>query len=314
MVKEKRWRDAKEFYSKGIAVLTDKRGEKWGRGEGPEEDKARERSLEEQCYVNRALCHLGLSMLLFLSWLWLELTWAENYRSTTLDCASALRINPSNIKAHYRSASALLALKKTPEAEDACLHGLKIDPNNIALSRLSEQIRQCSKIDPERSAKDSVERERRKREKLTLASALSARQIRIRGSERAPDLEDAGIHLSPDALSPKSTLIFPVILLYPMHAQSDFVKSFAETDTIVDHLTYILPLPWDTQGEYRIAAVDCYMDTASGGMIKVGKKSSLLQVLTSGKTEIVDGLVRIHIVPTGLAAKWIDGVKQRKIR
>jgi len=61
MVKEKAWRDAKEFYTKGIAVLTDKAVDRWERGDDLEAEAKKERDLEEQIYVNRALCNLELS-------------------------------------------------------------------------------------------------------------------------------------------------------------------------------------------------------------------------------------------------------------
>ena len=47
-------------------------------------------------------------------------------------------------------------------------------------------------------------------------------------------------------------------------------------------------------------------------MIKVGKKASLLQALAGGKTEIVDGLVKIHVVPNSLTPKFVEEVKKRK--
>ena len=133
----------------------------------------------------------------------------------------------------------------------------------------------------------------------------------MKWSKKPPDLEDAGIHLSPDKLSPKSMLVFPVILLYPMHSQSDTIKAFAEKDKIVHHLSYILPLPWDPAQEYRLNDVECYMDTPKGGLIKVGKKLSLLNVLAYGKTVVMDGLVRIHVVPSKMAGRWIEEVKSK---
>lgn len=120
------------------------------------------------------------------------------------------------------------------------------------------------------------------------------------------------MHLSPDPVSPKSTLVFPCVLLYPTDAQSDFVKVFAETDSIADHLDYIFPLPWDERGKYTLDSVDCYMDTASGGMVKAGKKMSLLEILMGGKIELVDGLARINVVPSKKASGWIAEVKARK--
>lgn len=62
MVKAKLWRDAKEFYTKGIAVLTAKGADdKWEKGQDAEADAGKERELEEQIFVNRALCNLELS-------------------------------------------------------------------------------------------------------------------------------------------------------------------------------------------------------------------------------------------------------------
>ncbi|KAL8728985.1 MAG: hypothetical protein Q9181_005162 [Wetmoreana brouardii] len=66
MVAEKRWKDAKEFYSKGIAALKQPRQDGEGkpipeeRGEDVEKEKEKERKVEEACCVNRALCNLEL--------------------------------------------------------------------------------------------------------------------------------------------------------------------------------------------------------------------------------------------------------------
>ena len=63
MVKAKQWKDAKEFYTKGIAVLVAKGADhKWEKGEDPELEAQKEKGLEEQIYVNRALCNLELGL------------------------------------------------------------------------------------------------------------------------------------------------------------------------------------------------------------------------------------------------------------
>jgi hypothetical protein len=205
-----------------------------------------------------------------------------------------------------------LALNKPTEASDVCLRGLKLEPNNAALKKLNEIVQARKEIEDSKARKRAIEEYKQEKKKFMLATALKARNIKLRGSPQAPDLEDAEIHLSPDAMDPKSMLVFPVIFLYPMHAQSDFVKQFAEKDPIIDHLNYMFPLPWDVKQEYQIDSVDCYMDTISGGMAKIGKRLSLLEALTTGKTQIVDGLVKIHVVPTPLAGKWIEEMKKRK--
>ncbi|EHY58891.1 Hsp70/Hsp90 co-chaperone cns1 [Exophiala dermatitidis] len=298
MVAEKKWSDAKEFYSKGIAVLVDKSEDKWDKPADMEAEMKQRKALEEQLYTNRALCNLEL----------------KNYRSTILDCAAAIRINPSNVKAHYRSASALLALDKVLEALDVASRGAKIDPDNTPLKNLLERIRTRAKAKEEQDRRRQAELRRKQEEKAALEAALKARKISVRGSKHPPNLEDAVIHLSPDPASPTSTLEFPVMLLYPMHNQSDFIKAWSEKDTINQHLDYILPLPWDSKNEYKPDTVECYMDTISGGLVKIGKKLTLLEALSNGKTEIVDGLVRIYVVPTSMAAQWIEEVKRKKGR
>lgn len=206
----------------------------------------------------------------------------------------------------------MLALNKLTEASDACCRGLELDPSNVALRKLNEAVQSRKEIEDVKARKRAIEESKKVKQQLMLETALKARNINLRGSAKAPDLEDAEIQLSPDPLNPKSMLVFPVVFLYSMHAQSDFVKQFAEKDTIIDHLSYIFPLPWDTKQEYRIDSVDCYMDTIQGGMVKVGKKLSLLQALTTGQTQIVDGLVRVHVVPISMAGKWIEEMKKRK--
>ena len=119
-----------------------------------------------------------------------------------MDCAAALRLNPKNVKAYYRSSLALLALDKIVEASDACSRGMAIDPTNTALSNLNTKITN-RQVAVTASQKKKQEREQRvQKEKLMLATALRARNIRTRTTAQPPDMEDASIHLAPDPLSP----------------------------------------------------------------------------------------------------------------
>lgn len=238
--------------------------------------------------------------------------YAENYRSTTLDCAAALRLNAKNVKAYYRSCLALFALDKLAEASDACTRGLAVDPTNAALGGVA------TKIEARQTSLNAIEQKRQEREQhvqkeqFMLNTALRARNIRTRSTAQPPDLEDAAIHLSPDPIAPTSTLMFPVVLLYPLHLQSDFIKACSEMDTVLNHLEYIFPLPWDERHEYTLESVEFYMETGSGGLIKVGKKVSLGKVLGSPGVEIVDGVVRINVLLKSGAAGWIEEMKIRK--
>ena len=147
-----------------------------------------------------------------------------------------------------------------------------------------------------------------------LQTVMAERRIKVRGTEKPPNLEDAQIRLSPDPLSRSSLLEVPVMLLYPTHHQTDLIKAFAEKDWLSHHLSYILPLPWDEKKEFAMDSIECYTDTVSGGMMKVGKNLKLLDILANGKTEIVDGLVRIYVLPKARAGQWIEEVKKQKGR
>lgn len=153
--------------------------------------------------------------------------------------------------------------------------------------------------------------ERKRKEAAALKMALKTRNIPTRTTPSPLEMEDAAIALA-DPLDPASTLSFPVILLYPLQAQSDFVKACQESESIGEHLTYIFPLPWDEKKEYTPENVECYMETTQGGLIKAGKKMSLLRVLSSGKVEVVDGLVKVNVLPKSKAKDWIEEVKSRR--
>ena len=326
MVKLKRWKDGQEFYTKGITILAQQKREriKLSKGaEGPvseneeEAEFQKQRRLDEACHVNRALCNLELSKSCKIpSYLTLVVNLivvhTENYRSTTLDCATVLKINPKNVKAYYRSSSALFALDKLPDAWDACIRGLTLDPDNTALSTLEDKIKSRENALIAAQKKTQKQFERAQREKTMLATALRARNIRTRHTAKPPDLEDAAIHLAPDPLSPTSILHFPVVLLYPLHAQSDFIKAFSEIDTVPQHLDYIFPLPWDERQEYTKRSVELFVETGAGGIVKMGKKVTLGKMLGSDDIEIIDGVVKINVLLTGRTTAWIAEMKSRK--
>ncbi|KAK4574214.1 HSP70/90 co-chaperone [Recurvomyces mirabilis] len=303
-VKAKQWMNAREFYTKALVALKGPKVPQPGT-EGTSNEKVveieeeaeakKENDAAEACYANRALCNLEM----------------KNYGSCNKDCAGALKLNPRNVKAWYRAASACLALDKMPEALDACQSGLKFDPASTALQTL------LTRIQKRRDHLHELEDGRRKREKreanerATLRLAIRERNIIARETSKAPDMEDAKVQLS-DPSDARSLLSLPVIFLYPLHAQSDFVKAFAETETISQHLEYILPPPWDQTQEYNPAAVECYMETSIGGLIKAGKNLSLSKLLGTGKVEVVDGLVSINVVAKSTASQWIEDFKKRR--
>ena len=60
--KLKNWTDAKEFYTKAIAVLNVKKeDDKWEKPTDLEKEEKMLKEAREACYANRALCNLELS-------------------------------------------------------------------------------------------------------------------------------------------------------------------------------------------------------------------------------------------------------------
>lgn len=303
--KEKRWRDAIEFYGRGVALVTQEerrraRGEPAHETNNPDGDKeaevAAQRAVLEMLYVNRAACQLEL----------------KNNRSCWLDCSAALRLNPRNVKAWYRSARALLAVGRVEEADDACAGGLSVDADNAALRAVGREIvaraeEQSRKIEAENRARYAVQRRA-----AFLHAALKARGIKVRRSNRPPDMGDARLELVPDPEDAKSTLSFPTVILYPTHLESDFIKAFNEKEALMQHFGYVFPLPWDKEGEYSASNVECFMETMTGGLVKVGKKVQLGKVLCLDSVEVVDGVVKIFVVPKAKAETWVKEFKAAK--
>lgn len=309
--REKKWGDAREFYSKGILVVAaeerrrrgyDLQGRRVDPTQVPEggepdteEEVQKQRAVLESLYVNRAACHLEV----------------RNYRSCWLDGAAALKLNPTNVKALYRSAKALLAVDRIVEADDACARGLELDGSNKALQAVAKDIVKKHEEVTARQKRENERLAREKRRELLLKAAIKARGIKTRSTEQPPEMEDAKVRLVPDEDDPTSSLAFPTVLLYPADLETDFIKAFNEQETLADHLGYVFPLPWDQKGDYTLAGVECYMDTVSGGLIKVGKKAPLLKVLSSDKVEVLDDVVRIFILPKAKAESWVQEYKSK---
>ncbi|CAK7209804.1 HSP70/90 co-chaperone [Sporothrix eucalyptigena] len=317
--REKQWADAREFYGKGVALLVGE-DRRRARGEAPkleadEDGKvppdpdtpsaiAEQHALLATLYGNRAACQLEL----------------RNYRSCTLDCGAALRLNSANTKAWFRSAKALLALDKTDEASEACAGGLAVDPNNASLQRLSKDViaRAEAVAARKRREEERVSRENRKAQRLKYV--LHLRGVRTRTTAQPPEMEDAAVRLEPeddgtwDLDVSKYAVSYPTVLLYPLKLQSDFIKAFNETETLGDHLAYILPVPWDTTAKdyAQPANVDCFMETIAGSLVKVGKKMALGKILAQASVEVVDDVVRVFVVPRDQAEKWVKEYKEKK--
>ena len=214
-------------------------------------------------------------------------------------------------KAYYRTTVALLRLSKLEEADDAVIRGLHLAPQDPALLRLRREVDQRRKVAEEERRRRTEREERVLREKTALQMAIRQRGWVLVNSggggvnngarsvhQETVDLQDARITLA-DAVDPKSVLHVPLLFLYPMAAQSDFIKSVPETATLAEELGLVLPVPWEQEEGgpassssakvyQNVASVECFVQTvpvplassAAGGndrnkkrgLVKVGKK------------------------------------------
>ncbi|KAJ4385505.1 HSP70/90 co-chaperone [Gnomoniopsis smithogilvyi] len=303
--REKRWADAREFYGRGVALLTGEEKRR-ARGDPPhandalgndESEIAAQRSVLEALYVNRAACQLELG----------------NHRQCWLDCAAALALNSRNVKAWYRSAKALLAVGRVAEADEACAGGLAVDANNGPLRAIAREIVAKAEADARKTAEEERRKVESARRGVNLRKALEAKGVKVRKSALPPDTGDARMELVEDE-NEGGTLTFPTVLLYPAHYESDFIKAFSEKETLMQHFGYVFPLPWDKAGEYSANGVGCFMETITGGLVKVGKKVALLKVVSLDSVEVVDGVVKIYVIPKAKAEGWVAEFKAAKAK
>lgn len=280
--------DAREFYSRALTAAT-----------GHDDCVA----VTLACLNNRAQCNLQL----------------RNFRQCIIDCRAAIQLaggssgggsGGDSDKAWFRAAKALLALDKVDEAAACIENAQRLSPTHSQVAALAGAI-ETRRAQLQRQDTARRERERTlKRAADALAIALRARSISTRATAAPPELpDDIRIRFEADDCRPDRQLLFPVLLVYPLHLRTDVIAAAPETSTVGEQLAHVLaePQPWDgPPREFTApAAVDCYMESAAGGLVKAGHRVSLLELLAGGKVEVVDGLVQLLVVPRARSAEFI---------
>ncbi|KAI9772793.1 MAG: hypothetical protein M1839_002294 [Geoglossum umbratile] len=301
----KRWGDAREFYGKALGALGEARKKREAEGEGKEggrEEISKETEIEEVCLVNRAACNLEL----------------KNYRQTSQDCTLALSLNPHNLKAHYRLALASFSLSHHTQALAQTAQGLALFPANTALLSLQAKVESALRLAADKQNALAAAQAAQRAQALRVQAALRAKGIRTRSTGTPPLLPAPNPGIAFRAVPPTSdTLTFPTLLLYPLALQSDFLTALAEDEPLLPRLHDVLPPPWDTATptpEYTPQAVALYMETVSGGLLKLGKNIPIGKVLGAGKVEVVDGVVRVFVLPRDKAEGWIEEFREGRGR
>lgn len=276
--KGKQYKDAIDFYTQGIEVDC-----------GVE-------SITIALYLNRAACNIEM----------------KNYRRVIEDCKKVMQIDEKNVKACYRSGKAFFAIDKYEEAQGILEYGLILDPENKAISEtLAQVIAKHKRVEEARLKKEREEKERKMKAEILDNSIQLRHYTIIKSSNPVDHLSDAKIRLE-DPIDHESQLIFPAMIMYPATGEFDYVAEVSELATPVELLEMILnrPAEWFADlkhKDFTVKKLECYMETESGGLIKVGKKMALNNVLMNDKPNVplFDNALRIYVIPKGESAEWL---------
>lgn len=278
--KIKQYKAAIEYYNKGIAIDLD------------------DPKIMTSLYLNRAACNLEL----------------KNYRKCINDCIDGLRYDPKNVKAYYRMAKAFFTIEKLDEALSALEFSLGLDPSNLASKALLTKIQQKKHELETIAAKKDAERLHKEILQDKLKTAIKGRNYLLINTPRPAELLDGAKLSLEDPEDIESQLIFPAMIMYPTTDEFDFVASISELTTPWELMELVLQRPqeWfeDPKHEnFTPKRLDAYMETESGGLIKVGKKASLHKALSTPQPKIplFDNALRIYLVPRIDAEKWLSG-------
>uniref|UniRef100_A0A060T501 ARAD1C07436p n=1 Tax=Blastobotrys adeninivorans TaxID=409370 RepID=A0A060T501_BLAAD len=276
----KKYKDAVEYYTKALAV-------KCGVAE-----------IDAACYNNRAACNLEL----------------KNYRRCINDCKQALMLDGSNVKALYRSAKAYKAIDSLDEARDCLVYGLTIDSENGPLKSLLKEVElraaDLKKLEEMRRAKE--EHKLAKQRALNLAvesrgwSFMATDSPRDHSEMLEIKLDEETNHLS--------TLLIPVIILYPLERESDIIQSQPEDVDLLETVSLALQEapPWFSKSpnhpaDYALSNLSFYLQTSAGGLAKVGRKATLAKALDmkEPRLPLIDSALRIYVVPKNRANEFL---------
>lgn len=198
-------------------------------------------SLNSVLYANRAHVQLLLG----------------NFRNTLQDSAAAVKLDGSNVKAHYRGAKAALALRQYAGCVELCRAGLEEEPGNKELQSLAQRAAAAEAEGAARKEAEQREWRAKRGPALQLAQAILKRGWKVgrpqfRLGEQKPYLDEKGL------------VHWPVLFFYPEAAmRQDIVQDFCEADSFRDHLDMMFgpeapPLEWDEDGIYKRSSVELY--------------------------------------------------------
>ena len=231
------------------------------------------------------------------------------------DCEAALKINPKNIKACFRMASALISLNKLDEAEEACKLGLTFTTEKSHFELLLKRIinKRATKSELKKYEQEMVVV--RQLEKEFLDSILSQRGVKRRETDAKPDLGKGKLKFIQNSLDSTNDLGIPMMVFYPIHEKVDLIEQFNETGNLEECMETVFPLPWDMKDQYTTETVAGFLETWEGNVIQWPEGLTLEYFLYGSENrqvEIVDDHLKMYLVPKKKIRAWRNTLPKDK--
>lgn len=236
--------------------------------------KAGDSEINTQLFTNRAAAQYHL----------------ENYRSSLRDAESALRLTPGHIKAIVRAAYCCFSLKDFSKCVEYCDQGLKVDEQHKDLVAKRSESVAAEKTKQRDDRKRQAVEKKKKKEADKILETIKERGIRISKCKGEKNLDLSDLEPSHPAafqkrvhLDESGQLVWPVLMLYPEHEETDFIEEFRESDHFNDHLEVLFEEspPWDAEGRYGPDTVAVYFEDGEERLHQVAPDWTLCQALTT---------------------------------
>lgn len=253
-----------------------------------------------------------------------------NFRSALNDVTAARKLKPCHLKAIIRGALCHLELKHFAEAVNWCDEGLQIDAKEKKLLEVRAKADKLKRTEQRDMRKAKLKEKKEQTQNEALLQAVKARNIRLVSEAVTQDEDSAsegpgeifldglssenpyGARLS---LDDQGRLSWPVLLLYPEHAQSDFISAFHEDSRFIDHLMVMFgeTPSWDLEHKYCPANLEVYFeDEDRAELYRVPPRSTLLQVLQHPRY-FVKALTPAFLVLVGSSPFCKNYLRGRKV-
>lgn len=254
--------------------------------------------MNAQLYCNRSAVNLLL----------------ENYGDAVKDAVRAIVFNKEMTKAYWRAAKGTLALGKLKEAASFIKNGLLVDSESVELNNLLlileiRRRERAAEEEKQRKSHEETEAIRRRLLEYNVKYCTDAEKHQL--LELGPGIFGS---TPPSVKLLNGFLQFPMVLLYPIYGQFDFIEKVSENDALLDHLIQIFPqseddplmAPWDTRRIYfKPASLSAFISSASSGdyksdefqLYKIPLNVPIFHTLGSIIKKFDLGIIFVYILP-----------------